>query len=314
MARCNYLRISVTDRCNLRCRYCMPPDGVQLLAHSDLLDYAEIEELVHAAVRWGVRKVRISGGEPLLRRDIEHLIANLGRIAGLEQLALTTNATRLRRLAPALKQAGVTAINISMDSLQPDRFARITRGGDLDAVIDGVDAAIEAGIERIKLNAVVLRGINGDELLDFVRFACDRSVTVRFIELMPFVPGSPLTGALLPVSEMRACIEAAHQLEPVQRDNLAGPACEFIVDGGPARIGFISGVTETFCDNCNRLRLTSDGNLLPCLAGNSFVPMRDILRQPHTEGDLIAAFDRAVAMKATCDGCYQSLSMSQIGG
>ena len=316
MNMCNYLRLSVTDRCQFRCLYCMPPQGVPLLSHSDLLSYAQLEEVVAAAVEWGVRKVRLTGGEPLLRRGVLTLMEQLCQLPGLAELVLTTNGVKFAEHARQIKRAGVRAVTFSLDSLRPERFERITRSGRLADVLAGIDSAIEAGFGAVKVNVVVMRGLNDDELLDFVRFALDRPLTVRFIELMPLAPSPELPAdAFVPVSQMRRQVDAQHELEPVDTGRLAGPAREFSVDGGAGRIGFISPVSEPFCDWCNRLRLTSCGDLRACLASAAAVPLRVLLRGPHTRQDITAAFDQAVSMKATCrGGCYAATSMSQIGG
>ena len=316
MGTCNYLRLSVTDRCQLRCLYCMPPQGVALLSHDDLLSFAEIEEVVAASVDWGVRKVRLTGGEPLLRRGVLDLMAMLGRLPGLDELVLTTNGLKFGPMAEQIKQAGVSAVTFSLDSLRPERFEQITRGGRLTEAMAGIDAAIRAGFKTVKINAVVMKGLNEDELLDFVRFAIDRPVTVRFIELMPLVaePAVPADG-FVATSAMRKTIDARHELQPVESSRLSGPAQEFVVDGGAGQIGFISPVSNPFCNSCNRLRLTCHGNLRACLASEEAVPLRQLLRGEHTPQDIIAAFDQAVKMKATCgSGCYAATSMSQIGG
>ena len=316
MNTCNYLRLSVTDRCQFRCLYCMPTEGVPLLSHSDLLTYDQIEEIVAAAVEWGVRKVRLTGGEPLLRRGVLALMEQLHQLPGLAELVLTTNGVRFGGHAREIKRAGVRAVTFSLDSLRPDRFERITRGGRLTDVLAGVDSATEAGFEAVKVNMMVMRGLNDDEVLDFVRFALDRPLTVRFIELMPLAANPELPGdAFVPMSEIRRAVDGSHRLEPIDTGRLAGPAREFSVDGGAGRIGFISPVSEPFCDWCNRLRLTSCGNLRACLASEAAVPMRPLLLGPHMRKDIMAAFDQAVSMKATCrGGCYAATSMSQIGG
>ena len=316
MGTCNYLRLSVTDRCQFRCLYCMPPQGVDLLSHDDLLSFAEIEEVVAASVDWGVRKVRLTGGEPLLRRGVLDLMTMLGRLPGLDELVLTTNGLKFGPMAEQIKQAGVGAVTFSLDSLRPERYEQITRGGRVAEAMAGIDAAIRAGFETVKVNAVVMQGLNDDELLDFVRFASERPVTVRFIELMPLVaePAVPADG-FVATSAMRKIIAARHELAPAEPSRLAGPAQEFVVDGGVGRIGFISPVSDPFCDSCNRLRLTSHGDLRACLANEAAVPLRQLLRGEHKREDIIAAFDRAVTMKATCgSGCYAATSMSQIGG
>jgi len=294
----------------------MPPQGVTLLSHDDLLSFAEIEEVVATALDWGVRKVRLTGGEPLLRRGVLDLMAMLGRLPGLDELVLTTNGLRFAPVAEQIKLAGVRAVTFSLDSLRPERHEQITRGGRLAEAMEGIDAAIRTGFETVKLNAVVMQGLNDDELLDFVRFALDRPVTVRFIELMPLVaePAVP-ADAFVATATMRNAIAARHKLQPAEPSQLAGPAEEFVVDNGAGRIGFISPVSKPFCDSCNRLRLTSHGDLRACLANDAAVPLRQLLRGEHTRQDIVASFDRAIQMKATCgSGCYAATSMSQIGG
>ena len=287
-----------------------------MLSHDDLLSFAEIEEVLAAAVDWGVRKVRLTGGEPLLRRGVLELMEQLGRLPGLDELVLTTNGLRFGPMADQIKRAGVRAVTFSLDSLQPERFEQITCGGRLAEAMEGIDAAIRTGFDAVKVNAVVMRGLNDDELLDFVRFANERPVTVRFIELMPLVarPAVP-ADAFVATSAMRKTIAAQHELKPVGSSRLAGPAQEFVVDGGIGRIGFISPVSEPFCDSCNRLRLTSHGDLRACLANEAAIPLRQLLRGEHTRQDIVATFDQAIKMKATCgSGCYAATSMSQIGG
>ena len=286
------------------------------MRHEDLLSYAEVAEVVAAGVAWGIRKVRLTGGEPLVRRDVVDLMAELGRLPGLEQLVLTTNGDQFGRYAERIKRAGVGAVNFSLDSLRPVRFERITRGGDLGRALEGIEAALAVGFETVKANVVVIGGTNDDELLDFVRFALERPVTVRFIELMPLVAQPPLRAdAFVPAARMRQQIGRRHRLEPQERGPHAGPARQFAVDGGAGRIGFISPVSDPFCQGCNRLRLTSQGELRGCLADGAAVPLRPLLRGPHARGALFEAFDRAASMKATCGtGCYEATCMSRVGG
>jgi len=280
----NYLRVSVTDRCNFRCVYCMPVEGIPPRSHAEILTFEEITEIVRAGVGFGIRFVRLTGGEPMVRKDLVKLVRSLSAIPGLEEISLTTNAVLLEHLAYPLKEAGLKRVNVSLDTLDPEKFARITRGGSLDTVWRGIQAAEAAGLQPIKINTVVVRGINDAELIDLARLTLDHPWQVRFIEFMPvgngqdWGPGFPAAKhRYLPVSEIREKLAALHVEETVY-ENGSGPARVFRIPGGAGTIGLISPVGEHFCQSCNRLRLTADGNLRSCLLHEIEIPIREPVR------------------------------------
>lgn len=266
----DYLRISVTDRCNFRCVYCMPPEGVKFMQHSELLTYEQIEEVVRVGASLGIKKLRLTGGEPLVRKDIEVLINKLSRIDGIDDIALTTNAYYLAQKAKVLKDAGLTRINISLDSLRPERFKEITRGGDLDQVLAGIEAAAEIGFTPIKINTILLKGFNDDEIGDFLRLTIDQPFHVRFIEYMPignnddYWKKSYLSLNLVKVQAKQLGFE----MEETEKVYGNGPAESLRIKGAKGSIGLIHPISDHFCADCNRLRLTSDGYLKACLYWN----------------------------------------------
>jgi cyclic pyranopterin phosphate synthase len=284
----DYLRVSVTDRCNYRCTYCMPEDGVSHLDRADILSFEEIQALVACFVRLGVRRVRLTGGEPTVRRDLVQLVRLLRAVPGLEELALSTNGERLAELAAPLRAAGVDRLNVSLDTLDAARFTRITRRGSLPRVLEGIEAARAAGFTSIKLNTVAVRGFNDDELGALCTYAWSRDLVPRFIEQMPMAAGALyVPGALMSAAQIRAAIEAAHpgaSLVPDEDGGAgrrgAGPARYLrLRDGGPGRriVGIISAMTEHFCDTCNRLRLSASGALHTCLAHDDATDLRGAL-------------------------------------
>jgi cyclic pyranopterin phosphate synthase len=304
----DYLRVSVTDRCNLRCIYCMPPEGVQPIAHEQVLRFEEIARVVEAAVGLGVRRVRLTGGEPLVRRGIGDLVRLLRALPGLEEISLTTNGTLLAGMAVALKEAGLDRVNISLDTLDAKRYATITRGGSLQTVLLGIDAARQAGLNPVKVNMVVLRGINDDETLAMARQSEERGWHVRYIEVMPLGVAQHVCGeaessvdglstGTVPNAAIRAEIERAYGLlEPVEIV-AGGPAETWRVPGSSGSIGFISAVSHGFCDVCNRLRLTSAGGLVPCLFSDREIDLREPLRRGAGREELQALIRSAVALK-----------------
>ena len=278
--RVDYVRLSVTDRCDFRCVYCMAED-MTFTPKEQVLTLEEIQEVARAFVELGVGKIRLTGGEPLIRNNILALIEPLGRLPGLDQLAITTNGSQLHRMASDLHQLGVTRINISLDSLQPRRFRQLTRHGNLNQVIAGIDAAIEAGFEQIRLNAVILKGRNEDEVLDLVNFAYQRNIDIAFIEEMPLGLIDEHDRALSFCSSeaLRDIISRQHTLEPLgDPKDTAGPARYFRTTGGPTRIGFISPHSHNFCHLCNRVRVTAEGQLLLCLGNEHSVDLRSVIR------------------------------------
>jgi cyclic pyranopterin phosphate synthase len=279
----SYLRISVTDRCNLRCVYCMPPQGVPKRSHDEILSYEEIETVVRAAAELGITKVRLTGGEPLVRPGVVDLVRMLARVDGIDDLAMTTNGILLGDYAQALAQAGLQRVNISLDTLQAERFQRITRCGQLEDVLAGMKAAREAGLEPIKINTVLIRGINDDEVVDFARETIEPGWHVRFIELMPL--GSETTVADdwqdhgVSAQEVREQIESTlGKLIPAKITVGNGPARYYRLPDAKGTIGFITPISEHFCYQCNRLRLTADGHLRPCLLSEREIDLRTPLR------------------------------------
>lgn len=281
----SYLRISVTDRCNFRCVYCMPAEGIPHAPRKELLSFEEIVELVEVFAAEGVNRVRITGGEPLVRADVPELVGMLKGVDGIERVAMTTNAFLLARHARALKDAGLDSLNISLDTLDPKRFEEITRVGSLERVLGGIEAAREAGFDKIKLNAVIVGGFNDDEMLDLVEFGVERDMIMRFIEFMPIgdTVWAQGKGDCVPAKDMREAVGERWRLEPDPQTYGKGPARYWRLhgpdtpaDGHP--FGIIAAVTECFCAACNRVRLTSQGGLRACLADDHEVDLRQPLR------------------------------------
>lgn len=281
----SYLRISVTDRCNYRCRYCMPPDGVPDCGHAAVCSFEELCEMAEAAVRCGVTKLRVTGGEPLVRRGVVDFCRMLRGIDGVGELCLTTNGALLDALAEALRAAGVDRLNISLDTLRADRFRAITRTGTLADVLRGIDAAERAGFERIKLNCVLLGGVNDDEIADFVELTREKPFQIRFIERMPIGCGADF-GAYLPAS---AVLEKCPSLTPIGTD---GVAAVYRLPDGIGTVGLITPMSHDFCADCSRLRITADGRLKPCLHSGEELPLRGL------HGDaLVAAIEDGLRRK-----------------
>jgi cyclic pyranopterin phosphate synthase len=285
------MRISVTDRCNLRCIYCMPPEGVPWRPHDDILCYEEIETIVRAAAELGISKIRLTGGEPLARLGVVDLVRQLARIPGIDDLAMTTNGILLSRYAADLVEAGLRRVNISLDTLCPERFRRITRRGELEHVLVGMEAARKAGLEPIKINTVVIRGMNDDEVVDFAQKTMETTWNVRFIEVMPVgITPMPVGSGVLAdggwrervvtAQEIRQQIESAlGELEPAKVSSGNGPARYYRLPGAQGTLGLITPISEHFCYQCNRLRLTADGQLRPCLLSDQEIDLRTPLRQ-----------------------------------
>ena len=294
----SYLRVSVTDRCNLRCVYCMPSQGLSLRAHRDILTYEEIARVASAAAQLGIFRVRLTGGEPLARLGLDDLIRMVSAIPGIEDLSLTTNGILLAEMARALAEAGLNRVNISLDTLRPERFRTITRRGELRDVLRGMAAAHREGLEPVKINMVVIRGLNDDEVLDFARRTVVEGWHVRYIEVMPLGEGSHwVDDGLVPNEEIRRTIEQA--LGPLTDvpANGGGPARYYRIGGAPGTIGFISPVSQHFCQSCNRLRLTADGFLRPCLLSEREIDIRTPLRAGATDEDLVEILTRAISAK-----------------
>ncbi|MFA5843844.1 MAG: GTP 3',8-cyclase MoaA [Coriobacteriia bacterium] len=333
--RIDYLRISVTDRCNLRCVYCMPPDGVSWREPGEILTYEEIERFADAAVAEGISKIRITGGEPLVRRGIVDHVRRLRDITGLESIALTTNGTLLPRFARELADAGLRRVNVSIDSLDPEVFARVTRGGRLEDALAGIEAAFDAGMDPIKVNAVVVRSL-GQDLAAFARLTVDRPLHVRFIEYMPVgddasdaEPADGVTGWTrddhVPADEILERLGAAGaaaglgDLTPVGREDAPGgwgPARYYRFPEARGTLGVISPLSHHFCGECNRLRLTADGRLRLCLFSDEEIDARAALRRGADREELRALVRQALAAKPESHAMRVGTSrrMSQIGG
>lgn len=316
----SYLRISVTDRCNLRCVYCMPEEGIQLGSHDAMLRYEEIARLARLATDIGITKVRLTGGEPLVRAGIVDLVRMLSAIRRIQDLSMTTNGALLARYAPALAKAGLHRVNVSLDTLDGLKFGQLTRGGELSATLDGIRAAEEAGLAPVKINVVVARGMNDDELAAFAMETLAHAWHVRFIEIMPLGEGALWADdGYMPSGEMRRIIqEALGPLDPAQVEG-NGPARYWRIPGAQGTIGFISPVSEHFCAHCNRLRLTADGRLLPCLLSGTEIDVRSSLRQGADDDALRGLFLAAISAKP--DGHHlaehrvpEARLMSQTGG
>lgn len=294
--RHSYLRVSLGERCNLRCTYCMPADGLAWTPRADLLTDDEVVRLTALFVRLGVRKVRLTGGEPLARRGVGALVRRIGAVAGVDALGITTNGLLLERHLPDLLAAGARHVNVSLDTLRPDRFERITRRPGLERVLAGLDATLEAGCAT-RLNAVLLRGVNDDEATDLAALSVARPLGVRFIELMPFDGNAFRRAELVPMAETRARIEAHFGPLTSLPDAPESTAQTFRIAGARGTVGFVASMTAPFCAGCTRLRLTADGSLKVCLFGAAEVSLRDALRSGATDADLIHLIADAVAGK-----------------
>jgi cyclic pyranopterin phosphate synthase len=314
------LRISVTDRCNLRCVYCMPEEGLSFLPRRHLLTFDEIIRLASVARGLGVHSLRITGGEPLVRRGLPTLIRGLAEL-GFADLAMTTNGTELAPVARTLAAAGLSRVNISCDSLRPDRFAAIRRRGHLSVVLEAMDAAEAAGLTPLKVNVVLLRGQNDDEIVDFASFARRTGRIVRFIEFMPLdAQGQWDKARLVPGQEVFERISAVWPLEPLSDASGAAPAERFRFSDGRGEIGLISSVTQPFCGTCNRLRITADGGVRNCLFSDDEHTVRDLLRRGGSDADVALLLRKAVWGKFPGHGINEpgflspTRSMSMIGG
>jgi len=316
--RINYMRISVTDRCDLCCVYCSDRSAPHLPYH-DILRYEEIHRVVQAAAELGVKKLRLTGGEPLLRLDLTRLVEMLADTDGIDEVSLTTNGTLLARCAAELKAAGLTRVNVSLDTLKTDRFERITGGNRLKDVLGGIEAAKMAGLNPVKINMVVLRDTNDDEVLNFARMTVNNSWHVRFIEHMPFVKGSQPTGTVA-ISEIMSCIERSlGELTPHLPGSGNGPARYYKLPDASGTLGFIGAVTDCFCAECNRFRLTADGGLRPCLLDDDEVDLKGPLRRGATIDELKQLMFTAATLKQEQHhlgeyGVPDKRRMRQIGG
>ncbi len=285
----DYLRISVTDRCNLRCVYCMGADGVKLLPQRAILSYEEILRLVKCGARMGISKIRITGGEPLVRKNLAYLIRELNKIDGIDDISLTTNGVFLRRFAPILKKAGLNRVNISLDTMKPALFEEMTRGGNINDVFDGIEAALEYGLQPLKINTVLMKSYNDGEVMDFINMAKERDIHVRFIEYMPIGNhDDAYQDHYLPLSFItETAAGAGYELLSVEHPLGAGPAESFYFPGSNGSIGLIHSISKHFCSSCNRLRLTADGRLKSCLYWQEEEFVRPVLDKPEELARLV---------------------------
>jgi cyclic pyranopterin phosphate synthase len=317
-----YLRISITDRCNLRCVYCMPEHGIPALHHEEVLSYEEILRIVRVAAAGGIKKVRLTGGEPLVRKGVTGLIREIAAVPGIEDLALTTNGVLLSKMAHELAGAGLKRINISLDSLNPERFKELTRGAELATVLDGIDKAEAEGFSPIKINMVPIRGLNDDEIAEFARLTLLKPYHVRFIEFMPIGARDMWDETkVIRTEEVKDVIVGLGKLEPVgnkRKDH--GPADLFRLPGAKGILGFISPVSNHFCGTCNRLRLTADGKLRPCLFAESEIDLKTPMRAGCDDDELTRLIGVALSVKPEghlmADGIKSKYgrTMSKIGG
>jgi GTP 3',8-cyclase len=293
-----YLRVSVTDKCNLRCVYCMPEGGLPWLRRDEILSYEEIAQIVAAAASVGVRAIRLTGGEPLVRRDLSRLIATIASIPGIDDIALSTNGLLLEEQLPELVSAGLRRINLSLDTLREDRFETIARRRGLDAVLRAIDGAIAAGLTPVKINCVVMRGKNDDELADFARLTRDRPIFVRFIEVMPVIENAGLQrDAYVSSDEILERFSEIGDLQQVIGPAGNGPARYFALPGAAGAIGVISPLSHDYCERCNRVRMTADGRLRLCLFGDYALDLRSPVRRGATTNELASLLRSAMLIK-----------------
>ena len=315
-----YLRISVTDRCNMRCDYCRPAaDAYQAESHAQILSYEEIERVVSVAAKLGVTKVRITGGEPLVRRDLTKLIKKIAVIPGITDLAMSTNATLLEKYAEKLFSAGLQRLNISMDSLNSLRFRKLT-GGELAPVLAGIAAARAAGLSPIKINTVLMRGINDDEVASLIDFAVEHGATIRFIELMPMKQGLDWEKHYISIDEVLQRDDVRARVDVNVALETGNTAARYLpLKDGAGDVGFIMPMSEHFCEGCNRLRLTANGGLRSCLPADHQLNLRDLMRGGGSDDDIRSVFLRSALIKPEIgvydfDGDADKLSMISIGG
>ncbi|MFA4909953.1 MAG: GTP 3',8-cyclase MoaA [Desulfobacteria bacterium] len=296
--RINYLRVSITDRCNLRCVYCMPIDGIPKVNQKDILSYEEILRIVEVAVKNGITKIRITGGEPLVRKGVIDFVRSLSRIHGVKDLSLTTNGILLRDFAGDLFDAGLHRVNISMDSLNNMKFQKITGGGNLEKVCEGIEEALRVGFSPVKINTVIIHGFNDDEVIDFARLSINNPYHIRFIELMPIGSNSKWSEErYISSQEVKDKIESFRKLHPIHKKGERAAARMFRFEGAMGEIGFISPMSAHFCSSCNRLRLTANGKLRTCLFSNEEVDLKPSLRESYDNSGLERLIDLAISNK-----------------
>jgi len=304
----SYLRISLTERCNLRCTYCMPSEGIELSPNEEILSTPEIVRIARLFAAAGVNKIRLTGGEPLVRKDILSLCQQLGAIEGIDTLAVTTNGIVLPRMLPDLQKAGLNAINISLDTLQPHKFQLITRRKGFDRVMQGIKMAAEMGYDPVKVNCVVMRGMNEEEIGEFVELTRDLPVDVRFIEYMPFGGNKWAKEKMMSYIEMIDKIQEEHPKLVKVKTHANDTARSYKCEGYVGRVSFITSMSHAFCSSCNRLRITADGNLKVCLFGNTEVSLRDQMRTGCTDEELATVIAAAVSRKKKAHAGMEELA------
>jgi GTP 3',8-cyclase len=316
----NYLRVSITDRCNLSCMYCLPQESLPRLSHGEILRYEEILRIVRVAVGLGITKVRVTGGEPLVRKGVYEFLQQLSAVPGLTDISLTTNGVLLKENLHRLRDAGIARLNISIDTLKPERYRAITGTDVFDQVWDGVRAAEALGFNPIKLNAVALKGVNDDELVDLARLSFDHPYHVRFIEFMPIGKSRWAGNPPLLMPEIQERLRVLGELAPVPRSEHDGPAQRFRFKGARGEIGFIPAISRHFCDRCNRLRLTASGQLRPCLLSDHQEDLKGPLRRGCADAELAEIFLRTTRLKpsehslAGGEPAHTCCQMRSIGG
>jgi GTP 3',8-cyclase len=317
--RINYLRVSITDRCNLRCTYCMPEGGLDPLEHQEILSYEEILRVIRVALGLGIQKIRVTGGEPLVRRGVVGFLERISALRGVQDLSLTTNGILLADMAADLRRAGLRRVNVSLDTLDPVRFQEVTRRPGLQAVLRGLDAARRVGLWPIKINVVAMRGINDGEIERFADFAREHGFEVRFIELMPSNPDSWEAKRFVTAAEILEVLRARFDLRPFETPGLSGPSRTFLLPGG-GKVGVISPLSDHFCGRCNRLRLTAEGKLRSCLFSDAETDLRPLLRSEAPEELLSEAIFDTVQHKPEGHRLHEEdrekcgLAMSRVGG
>ncbi|TET84831.1 MAG: GTP 3',8-cyclase MoaA [Desulfobacteraceae bacterium] len=317
----NYLRLSVTDRCNLRCIYCMPEKGIRFMTHSEILTYEEMFHIVRLSIQKGIRKVRLTGGEPLVRKGFISFLERLCKIKGLEEITLTTNGMLLKSFAADIKNCGISRINVSLDSLRPERFFRITGRDCFKQVWEGIEEAEHMGFNPIKINVVAIKGVNDDEILDFATLTLEKPYHIRFIELMPIGDKNiSMVDKFISSKEIFKKIETISILQPIANNLLDGPAERYALEGAKGEVGFIGALSNHFCDKCNRLRLTPEGHLRGCLFSDQEIDLKTPLRQEKKDAYLLQLIELAIKNKPKEHGLLEYgprkciRQMNSIGG
>lgn len=316
----NYMRVSVTDRCNLRCVYCMPEEGIKQVSHQDILTYDEIVQIVNVAAAVGITRIKLTGGEPLVRKNLAGLVEALRAVPGIEEVTVTTNGILLKEQIGKLAKAGISAVNISVDSLDPDMYASIARKDALAAVLEGMEAAVSCPGLKVKINCVPLKGLNEEEWVRLAQIARERPIDVRFIEMMPMGLGRDFQG-----SSQKEVLERLRETfgpEQYLGGNFGnGPATYVHFNGFAGKIGFISALSHKFCSECNRIRMTAEGFLKPCLQYASGEDLREMIRNGASEEELIRAINRTIYYKPAChhfevddSAEFEHKKMFRIGG